>query len=400
MATYKYGSWVGAQQSGKITQRAYLGYNLTTNNATTYTVSAFMGADAWNTYWNNVKIDWTFGGTGYTTLSGQETGNTSSGGNIRCYPSSGAKTFSWSKGHSAVTKTITATTTLNHVDSDMGGSSVNGKKSTATYTFTVPAKTHYTITFKPNGGTGGPTTQTKWYGETLTLSSSKPTRTNYTFKGWATSSTATTATYQPGSSYTGNSALTLYAVWARIYVPAVIKINASYRTSTEADTTIDKNPEGQWLYVNVNYSCGYYKDSPSNYLNSSLSIKVANDSDEQMSIIKVGTTYVDSITVSGVNQTWSNSSGRFYFPYDKTKSYKLTVTLSNSNGPVTATGSVPSAKYPFELASDGGELALGVSTKFKDDMIVEIDELNAATKPIDKNLYDALVNIGWTGILS
>lgn len=394
MATYKYGSWVGAQQTGKITQRAYLGYNLTTNNATTYTVSAFMGADAWNTNWSNVRIDWTFGGTGYTTLSGQETGSTSSGGNIRCYPSSGGKTFTWSKGHSAVTKTITATTTLNHVDSDMGGSSVNGKKSTATYTFTIPAKTHYTVTFKPNGGTGGPTTQTKWYGETLTLSSSKPTRTNYTFKGWATSSTATTATYQPGSSYTSNSALTLYAVWAKIYVPAVLKVNASYRVSTQTGT-ITKNPEGAFLYVSVTYTCGYYKGGTASVGTNTLSIKVANESEG------TDTIYSGSVSqTAGTSTTYTNSSSRKSFPYDKTKSYKLTVTLSNSVGTVIATGSVPSAKYPFELASTGEELALGVSTKFKDDMIVEIDELNAATKPIDKNLYDALVNIGWTGILS
>lgn len=403
MATYKYGSWVGAQQTGKITQRAYLGYSVATNNNTTYALSAFMGVDAWNTNWDDVTVNWTFAGTGYTTLSGQKVCNTSSGGNIRCYPADGVKTFSYTKGHSAVTKTITATTTLNSVDSSAGGASVNGKKSTATYSFTVPAKTHYTVTFKPNGGTGGPTTQTKWYNEALTLTNTIPTRTNYTFSGWNTKADGSGTNYAKGGTVAAgtNSALTLYAKWTRIYVPAVIKINASYRTSTEADTTIDRNPEGQWLYVNINYSCGYYKDSPSNYLNSSLSIKVVNDNDEQISIIKVGTTYVDSITVSGVNQTWSNSSGRFYFPYDKTKSYKLTVTLSNSNGfSVTAVGSVPSAKYPFELASNGEELALGVSTKFKDDTIIEIDELNAATKPIDKSLYDALVNIGWDGILT
>jgi hypothetical protein len=117
MATYKYGSWVGAQQTGKITQRAYLGYSVATNNNTTYALSAFMGVDAWNTNWGDVTIDWTFAGTGYTTLSGQKVCSTSSGGNIRCYPADGSKTFSYTKGHSAVTKTITATTTLNHVDS-------------------------------------------------------------------------------------------------------------------------------------------------------------------------------------------------------------------------------------------------------------------------------------------
>ena len=35
----------------------------------------------------------------------------------------------------------------------------------------------------------------------------------YTFKGWATSSSATLATYQAGGSYTANESVTLYAVW-------------------------------------------------------------------------------------------------------------------------------------------------------------------------------------------
>ena len=70
----------------------------------------------------------------------------------------------------------------------------------------------YTVTFKPNGGTGGPTTQTKTYGKTLTLSTSKPTRTGYTFQGWSKTSTGAVA-YASGASYTANAAITLYAVW-------------------------------------------------------------------------------------------------------------------------------------------------------------------------------------------
>ena len=81
---------------------------------------------------------------------------------------------------------------------------------------TIAAKTSYTVTFKANGGTGAPANQTKWYGEALTLSSTKPTRTGYTFKGWSTSSTATSATYSAGGTVAAgtNSALTLYAVWS------------------------------------------------------------------------------------------------------------------------------------------------------------------------------------------
>lgn len=86
----------------------------------------------------------------------------------------------------------------------------------------VPKNT-YTVSYNANGGSGAPSNQTKTYGTTLTLSSTRPTRasvveeettTTYTFKGWGTSKSATTASYQPGGSYTKNADITLYAVWS------------------------------------------------------------------------------------------------------------------------------------------------------------------------------------------
>lgn len=71
----------------------------------------------------------------------------------------------------------------------------------------------YTISYNANGGSGAPGPQTKTYNVTLTLSSTIPTRDGYEFLGWATSSTATSATYSAGGSYTNNAAATLYAVW-------------------------------------------------------------------------------------------------------------------------------------------------------------------------------------------
>ena len=73
----------------------------------------------------------------------------------------------------------------------------------------------YTVSFNANGGTGAPSAQTKTYGQTLTLSSTRPTKSGYTFKGWGTSSTTETVSYQPGGSYTANAAITLYAVWVK-----------------------------------------------------------------------------------------------------------------------------------------------------------------------------------------
>ncbi len=74
-------------------------------------------------------------------------------------------------------------------------------------------KRQYTVTYNANGGTGAPESQIKTEGTALSLSGTVPTRSDYAFKGWASSADATTATYQPNSSYTIDSNLNLFAVW-------------------------------------------------------------------------------------------------------------------------------------------------------------------------------------------
>lgn len=82
-----------------------------------------------------------------------------------------------------------------------------------TETVTIPALDKYTISYNANGGSGAPSSQTKWYGETLTLSSERPTRSGYTFNSWNTSANGDGTTYNSGASYTSNKAVTLYAIW-------------------------------------------------------------------------------------------------------------------------------------------------------------------------------------------
>ena len=74
-----------------------------------------------------------------------------------------------------------------------------------------------TIHFDANGGSGAPDNQTKVAGQTLTLSSTKPTRSGYTFRGWREIS-KTNKYYQPGSSYTNDyngETITMRAVWVK-----------------------------------------------------------------------------------------------------------------------------------------------------------------------------------------
>lgn len=97
----------------------------------------------------------------------------------------------------------------------------------ASYTFTAGADqsltavfereqtSYYYVTYNANGGSGAPAAQTKTQNQSLTLSSTRPTRSGYTFAGWATSSNGSVQ-YQPGGTYTGNANLILYAVWTPV----------------------------------------------------------------------------------------------------------------------------------------------------------------------------------------
>lgn len=102
-------------------------------------------------------------------------------------------------------------------------------------TVTVPAKPSYTVTYNANGGSGAPSGQTKWYGESLTLSSTKPTRTGYTFKSWNTKADGSGTSYAAGASYTANAALALYAQWA--INTWTVSYNANGGSSTPASQT-------------------------------------------------------------------------------------------------------------------------------------------------------------------
>lgn len=90
----------------------------------------------------------------------------------------------------------------------------------------------YTVSYNANGGSGAPSNQIKTHGITLTLSSTIPSRDGYNFVGWGTSSTSTSPSYQPGSSYTANSAITLYAIWeVANYITTIKYFSSSTATS-------------------------------------------------------------------------------------------------------------------------------------------------------------------------
>lgn len=176
------------------------GSTVTRTSATQFTVKINA---SWETYYSGAQTNY-----GMTASSGGATTTISAFDGTKRSSGSGSLTGTYSiSGNGSATKTITVTFKNFNTDND------DSATKTVSFTVTVPAWTSYTIKYNANGGSGAPSSQTKWKNQTLTLSSTKPTRTGYSFLGWSTSSTATSATYSAGGSYTANAAATLYAVW-------------------------------------------------------------------------------------------------------------------------------------------------------------------------------------------
>ena len=82
------------------------------------------------------------------------------------------------------------------------------------WVYTSDITEQFTVSYNANGGSGAPASQTKLSTSDLVLSSTIPTRTGYVFNGWGSSASSTTASYYPGSVYSTNADITLYAVWS------------------------------------------------------------------------------------------------------------------------------------------------------------------------------------------
>ena len=194
----------------------------------------------------------------------------------------------------------------------------------------------YTVKYNANGGSGAPANQTKTYGTTLKLSSTKPTRANYTFLGWGTSASATTVSYVAGANYTKNAAVTLYAVWELAYTKPVI-----YNlTSTRCDSAGVSSDTGAYGKIAFNWET----------TNAVSSIIITWTS-------KSGGNGSTNVSTSGTSGTVNQIIGSGALSSDV--SYSITVTVTDSGGSSEAVTSLSGTAFVMDILTEGKGIAFG-----------------------------------------
>lgn len=197
-------SCITEQWSGSVCPQARLIVTESSSTAATSTLSWTLEyvAHGYEARTNGVLRDWSVIINGSTVASGQY--NIDHVTDVRTIKS-GTTTINKSTSYQTISFSLS-------FGFNLTWSGVYGGTKTASGSIGVSAKTSYTISYNANGGSGAPSSQTKWAGDTIYLSGSYPSRTGYTFKGWSTS-TDSSVEYYAGSAYSANASITLYAVW-------------------------------------------------------------------------------------------------------------------------------------------------------------------------------------------
>lgn len=381
------------------------GGTVTRTSATKYTVKINV---SWETYYSGAQTNY-----GMSATSGGVTSTISAFTGAKRSSGSGSFTGTYSiSGNGSATKTVTVT--FKNFNTDNGDSATKS----VSFNVTVPAWTSYTIKYNANGGSGAPGNQTKWKDQALTLSSTKPTRTGYSFLGWSTSSTATTATYSAGGSYTSNAAATLYAVWKANTYTVTYNANGgtgapSNQTKTYGVTlTLSSVKPTRTNYTfkgwgtstsatTVTYSAGGSYSGNANitlyavwelsYTKPKISSFSVNRCDSSGTVTDEGTYglvkfgWTTSQTVSKVLIEWESGSGG---SGSKTvtasgtsgtvseiigngtltteATYTIRVTVTDGGGSSYSTKSIPGLKFAFDVLAGGTGVAFGKPAELDD----------------------------------
>lgn len=235
----------------------------------------------------------------------------------------------------------------------------------------------WTVKYDANGGTGAPSSQTKTYGQTLRLSTTKPTKKDYNFLGWGTSTESTTIEYEAGANYTNNAAITLYAIWELAYVPPRITdvhIDRCNSNGTLSDDGSYVKIEFKWAsdYPFKGYAISYRINSTNNWFTVPTEI------------------YTPEPMYSGlVSRVFEDASGHLV-SFDIESEYDIGITVTDTNGYSKITRRLPPMSFIIDILKGGKGIAFGRPATLENTFEVDFDA--KFDKPMTDRFGDAVEN--------
>lgn len=328
MATV-YSGWVGGDD-----WQIRLDYSITNINGNTARITCTSSI-------NNRYASVSSGAVVRTTVNGstyQQTIAPISGSGVKW----GAQhTWDVHRGHSNQNYGINVTATMpgSSLSSYRGGTYLNAS-------VTASAADHHTFTYNANGGTvngAGTYSNTKWYGEHYYIPNLTMARDGYDFLGWAESSSATSASKQPGNEETRDQTLTFYAVWKRRYIPPAI----GKLTATRSDSSGTALDTGTYAKVTCEWSVDTTLKSDNAVSSITVAARKRGDAEwgSEVALTAGGTT---SGTATGVVGT-----------FDVGYAYDLRVTVTDPGGSATQTTVVTPSFFTMDFLKGGKGIAFG-----------------------------------------
>ena len=217
------------------------------------------------------------------------------------------------------------------VTDNAGNRAINIQKSN-------PYIANYSVIYDANGGKGAPDSQIKEHNKTITLSTIQPSRTGYTFIGWSTNKSSSTAEYQPGATYTNNASATLYAVWQAKQIEVTFVRNTSSTDNTSVKQTFTYGVTEQKFsdkgWTKTGYTLlGWNKDRDASTAQYSVLSEVSdtwiNTNSPKITIYAIWELNSYSLTVNPNGGTWNSTTENSVF----TQNYGTTKTIANPTAP-------------------------------------------------------------------
>lgn len=220
-----------------------------------------------------------------------------------------------------------------------------------------------TVKYNSNGGSGGPSSTIHQKGKPGILSSARPSRSGYTFLGWARTASATSAVWQPGGTITAYSNQTLYAVWKKNTSSA----SGSAKTTTKTTSTSSSGSS-------VSYgSSGGSGSGGSTSSKSSSSSSSSTSTDKRQKLLDEANSKIDDNDY----YIWLGQKTGTIDKKEELEVYKSTQeTIREYTAKLYALGEGTNSKYVKELTKKWYEYADKIE-ELQDDLMSELkDSLN------------------------